>query len=138
VGLLTVMDAAALQVSLTPSTPSLRAARLMLRAGFSALRDIAKVADVAFDPDPMPDDPITLGYEEFVEGVAWVVEAGFRPERTAEEAWPHFRGWRVNYEHIAYEVARKVDAVPSLWSGPRDWPHAPMSPIRPIDRRPAG
>ena len=136
IALLTVMDAAAMQISLNPSTPSVRAARLALRAGFSALRDVAKVADIRFDPDPMPDDPITLTYGEFAEAVRWVVDAGYLPERTPEEAWPHFRGWRVNYEHIAYEIARKVDAVPALWSGTRDWPHATMPPIRPTDRRP--
>ncbi len=136
VGLLAVMDAAALQLALSPGTRVTPAARLMLRASFSALRDMAKVADVTFDPDPMPGDPITLTYEEYTEGVDWLLKTGYIAERTAEEAWPHFRGWRVNYEHVAYEIARKVDAVPALWSGPRDWPSAPMSPIRPVDRRP--
>lgn len=136
VGLLAVMDAAALQLALSPGSRMTAAARLMLRASFSALRDMAKVADVAFDPDPMPDDPITLTYEEYAEGVDWLLKAGYIAERPTEEAWPHFRGWRVNYEHIAYEIARKVDAVPALWSGGRDWPSAPMSPVRPMDRRP--
>ena len=64
----------------------------------------------------MPDDPITLTYEEYAEGGGLDAEAGYIAERSAEDAWPHFRGWRVNYEHIAYEIARQVDAVPALWS----------------------
>jgi len=64
------------------------------------------------------------------------IPAGFLAERPAEESWPHYRGWRVNYERIAYALARKVDAVPALWSGRRDWPSEPMAPERPIDRRP--
>ncbi len=137
VGLLAVMDAAALHMALAPTAPSTPAARLMIRAGFTALRDIARVINIPFDPDPMPEDPILLTYEEYADGVAWLEKAGFIAERSVEEAWHHFRGWRNNYEQIAYELARIVDAVPALWSGPRDWPSVPLEPIRPLDRRPA-
>jgi hypothetical protein len=51
-------------------------------------------------------------------------------------AWPHFKGWRVNYEAIVYALARRVDAVPAKWSGPRDWPSTPVPPRRPPHRRP--
>jgi hypothetical protein len=136
VGLLAVMDAAALHMSLAPTAPSTPAARLMIRAGFTALRDIARVIGIPFNSDPQPEDSIILTYDEYAHGVAWVLSAGFIAERTVEEAWPHFRGWRVNYEHIAYALARLVDAVPALWSGDRDWPAEPLAPIRPIDRRP--
>ena len=64
--------------------------------------------------------------------------AGLPLERTADEAWPDFRGWRVNYEQIAYAVARRVDAVPAPWSGPRDGAFPPIEPVRPVDRRPGG
>lgn len=57
-------------------------------------------------------------------------------ERTAEQAWPHFHGWRVNYETIAYELCRRGDAVPALWTGPRDFLSTPIPPARPADRRP--
>jgi hypothetical protein len=136
VGLLTVMDAAALHMSLAPTSPSAPAARLMVRSGFTALRDIARVTGIRFNPDPLPDDPITLTYEEYVDGVRWIEQAGFRSERSIEDGWSHFRGWRVNYENIAYEIARRCDAVPALWSGPRDWPDRPLAPIRPTDRKP--
>ena len=40
-------------------------------------------------------------------------------ERSAEEAWPDFRGWRVNYEAVAYRLADRLTAPPAPWSGPR-------------------
>jgi hypothetical protein len=136
IGLLAVMDAAALHMALAPTAVSTAAARLMLRAGFTALRDIARVLNIPFNPDPHPDDPIKLTYQEYADGVAWIETAGFLAERSVEEAWPHFRGWRVNYESIAYTLARIADAVPALWSGDRDWPSVPLAPIRPPDRNP--
>src|ERR1700745_4180261 len=42
--------------------------------------------------------------------------------RSPEAAWPHFVGWRVNYEQAAYAIAAAIGAVPALWSGPRRWP----------------
>ncbi|OIK26104.1 hypothetical protein [Streptomyces malaysiense] len=135
VGLVAVMDAAALQLALDPKTAPPEA-RLVLRAGFSALRDIARAVRAPFEEDPSPSAPIRLSYAEFDAAVAMLDSAGFRAERTPEEAWPHFRGWRVNYEAVAYELCRRCDAVPSLWTGPRDFPTTPIPPRRPRDRRP--
>ncbi|MFD0345875.1 hypothetical protein ACFQ0M_06895 [Kitasatospora aburaviensis] len=134
VGLVSVMDAAAIHLAVNPrSAPP--EARLVLRAGFTALRDIARSLRVDFDPDPSPDTPIRLSYTEFDAAVAMITAAGFR-ERATADAWPHFHGWRVNYEALAYELARRSDAVPALWTGPRDF-HALRSPGPPRDRRPA-
>ena len=52
-------------------------------------------------------------------------------EREPEDAWLHFVGWRVNYEQAAYALAKATDAFPTLWSGPRRRPSAPMAPLRP-------
>ncbi|MHC3472790.1 hypothetical protein ACYF6T_29430 [Streptomyces sp. 7R007] len=135
VGLVAVMDAAAMQLSLAPrSAPP--EARLVLRAGFTALRDIARAQRLPFDADPDPDASIRLVYEEFDAAVAMLEAAGFRAERTTGEAWPHFNGWRVNYEAIAYQLCRRCDAVPALWTGPRDFTAVPVAPRRPVDRRP--
>ncbi|MFE9450418.1 hypothetical protein [Streptomyces sp. NPDC006739] len=135
VGLVAVMDAAALQLALTPR-PAPPEARLVLRAGFTALRDIARALRLPFDPDPAPDSPVRLTFAEFDAAVALLEAAGFRAERTSKEAWPHFQGWRVNYESLAYELCRRCDAVPGLWTGPRDFPGSPIPPRRPMDRRP--
>ncbi|MFC4504396.1 MULTISPECIES: hypothetical protein [Streptomyces] len=135
VGLVAVMDAAAMHLSLAPhSAPP--AARLVLRAGFTALRDIARSIRFPFDSDPSPDTPVRLTYDEFEAAVSMLESTGFRAERTPEEAWPHFRGWRVNYETVAYELCRRCDAVPALWTGPRDFPTKPIPPRRPADRQP--
>lgn len=136
ISLLAVLDAAALHLSLTPGSPAAGAGRLMLRSGFTALRDIARVTGIKFNPDPQPEDPIQLTFAEYADAVARLTSAGFVAERTIDHAWAHFRGWRVNYEHVAYEIARRIDAVPAMWSGPRDWPAEQMPPIRPVDRRP--
>jgi hypothetical protein len=136
IALLSVMDAAAMQLALSPTNAPAAEARLMLRSAFTALRDIARTLHFSFDPDPVPDAPLDLTFEDFAEAVDHVQRAGFLVERPAEEAWPHFRGWRVNYESIAYWLAHKLDAVPAPWSGDREWPSVAMKPIRPEDRRP--
>ena len=137
VGLLSVMDAAALQLAVNPGMPQ-GEARMAVRMGFSCLRDLARATNIAFDPDPDPDGPVQLTYEDFMRGIARLELGGFPMERTPEEAWPHFRGWRVNYESIAYALAELVDAVPALWSGPRHGVAAPVAPKTPVNRLPGG
>jgi len=68
---------------------------------------------------------------EFLEAVVRLREVDFPMERGPEAAWPHFVGWRVNYEQAAYALAEAVDAVPALWSGPRRQPTTQMPPLRP-------
>jgi hypothetical protein len=60
---------------------------------------------------------------------------GFPVQREPEAAWPHFVGWRVNYEQAAYAIAEAVDA---LWSGPRRRPVQPIPPLRPGPGRSPG
>jgi hypothetical protein len=86
--------------------------------------------------DPDPDADIDLTYEEFETAVDRLLEVGFEVERDAPEAWPHFRGWRANYEAIAYSLAFRTDAVPALWAGPRRWDFEPIAPMRPPNRIP--
>ncbi len=136
--LLAIMDAAALHLALAPThEPRLRA-RLCLRMGFVALRQIGVAMGLPVQEDPDPDQPLALTYEEFAAAVAMLVELGYPAEVSAEEAWPHFRGWRVNYESVAYALAYAVDAPPAMWSGSRRWPSAPMAPDRPTNRQATG
>ena len=81
-GILAVMDAAALQLALNPSSAPTEA-RLCLRMGYLSLREIATVARIDHDPDPFPDDPIELSFEEFNGAVDKLVESGFDCERGA-------------------------------------------------------
>jgi hypothetical protein len=135
IGLLAVMDSAALLLSLSPSRDRLEP-RLCLRMGFVALRQMGGAVGLPVDTDPDPDADLALSYEDFEAGVRRMLDVGFEIERTPEEAWPHFRGWRVNYEATAYALAYRLDAVPTLWSGPRRFAADAMAPNRPANRLP--
>jgi hypothetical protein len=138
IGLLAVLDGAALHLAVAPSTASSQA-RLCLRMGFTALNRIARTLGWEVDPDPDPEGPIELTYEEFVRSVDMLGETGFAMERTAEDAWPDFVGWRVNYEHVAYRLADRVTAPPAPWSGTRRHLRSgSVAPHRPPQRAPAG
>lgn len=134
---LAVMDAAALHLSLSPSSEPKQSARLCLRAGFVALNQIGKAMRLPTDDDPDPDAPISVTFEDFVSAVEMLRTLNYPLERTAEQAWPHFRGWRANYDRTALALARAVDAPPAYWSGERRWPAKPIPPQRPASRLPA-
>jgi hypothetical protein len=134
--LLAVMDSAALYLALSPTLAPTQA-RLCLRMGFNCLRDVAALMGISYESDPFPDDPISLTFAEFADGVARLEQVGFPMEASAEAAWPDFKGWRVNYETIAYAVADIVIAPPGPWSGMRrHLPNVTITPQRPADRRP--
>ncbi|HEV3473726.1 MAG TPA: hypothetical protein VG408_11105, partial [Actinomycetota bacterium] len=134
--LLAVMDSAALMLALAPTTAPVQA-RLCLRMGFLCLRDIAEFLRIPYDPDPLPTEPIDLTEEEFAAGIERLRETAFPIERSFEEAWPHFRGWRVNYEALAYTLCDVVSAAPGPWSGPRsELPGMEIVPQRPANRTP--
>ena len=136
VGLVAVLDSAALWMAFSPKRAPAVEARLCLRMGFNALRSIAATTGMPVDHDPDPDGPLQLTMEEFLAGVERLRTAGFAMDRTPEQAWPHFRGWRINYEDVAYRLAWRLDAVPAPWTGPRRTSDLPMSPIRPRNRVP--
>ncbi|MGH7750216.1 MAG: hypothetical protein ACREQ5_36425, partial [Candidatus Dormibacteria bacterium] len=116
IGLLAVLDAAALQLALNPlSAPA--DARPLLRMGYVTMRELALDLRLGFDPDPHPEDPIRLTREEFDDALDHLEKVGWVRERTADDAWINFRGWRVNYEEAAYALAAHLDAPPALWSG---------------------
>jgi hypothetical protein len=134
--LIALMDSAALYNAIAPKSAPIEG-RLVIRMGFTCLRSIAEVMRIPFDPDPLPTDPIELTYEEFAGGVHRLESVGFPMERTIEEAWDHFKGWRVNYERVAYALADAVVAPPGPWSGERrHLPGMAIVPERPPDRRP--
>jgi hypothetical protein len=133
--ILAVMDAAALHLSLAPDREPKIAARRCLRMGFTALRQIAATMRLPVDEDPNPDQPIAVSYEEFASAVEMLQSLDYPVQVSTEDAWPNFKGWRVNYEALAYALAYAVDAPPALWSGTRRWPSEPISPRRPVNRR---
>ena len=136
VGLLAVMDGAAMHLALAPKLASSQA-RLCLRMGFTAINRIATAQGLKVDPDPRPEGPITLTFEEFNQSVKMLADIGFPMERTAEEAWPEFLGWRVNYESSAYWLCSRLTAPPAPWSGNRRHLRSgSVAPRRPPQRTP--
>ena len=135
IALLAIMDAAALELALHPSKPK-ATMRMTLRAGFTCLREIADVEGIPYDADPDPDGEIQLTYKEFSHSLDLLRYVGYEPERDDEEAWAHFRGWRVNYESLAYELAYRIDAVAAPWSGPRRTQRQVLAVRSPADRQP--
>jgi len=134
--LLAVMDSAAMHLSLMPGSDPKLSARLCLRMGFVALNQIGGAMRMPVIEDADPDSEISVSYEEFASAVAMLEAMGYPLERTAEQAWPHFRGWRANYDAPALAMARALDAPPALWSGSRRWPSQPVPPKRPEARAP--
>ena len=136
VGLLAVLDGAAMHLALAPATASSQS-RLCLRMGFTALNRIAAVLHWEVEADPKPEDPIELTFEEFESAVSMLEHVGFPMERSAEEAWPDFRGWRVNYESVAYRLCNFLVAPPAPWSGHRSHLRSgAVAPRRPPQRTP--
>ncbi len=129
--LIAVMDAAALHLALAPSRQPKLAARLSLRMGFVALAQIARAMGLPIPDEPDPDAPITVSWDEFRAATAMLRDLGYPIEKTDEQAWPHFRGWRANYDTAAVLLARQLDAPPALWTGTRRWPSTPIPPRRP-------
>ncbi len=137
IALLAVMDAAAFQMSVNPGVPQ-GTARVAIRQGFVAVRDIARAEGITVDEDPDPDTGISLTFEEFELAYDDVASAGYAMQRSAADAWPHFSGWRINYEQAAYALAEAIDAPPAAWSGPRVGNLGVILPARPANRMPGG
>jgi hypothetical protein len=133
-GLVAVLDSAALYMALCPTTAPSQA-RLCLRMGFTCLRTLADTFYIPYDPDPHPDDPLVITYDDYLRGVKRLRDIGFPMERTAEEAWPDFRGWRVNYEAPALALAERIVATPGPWMGGRV-AGMTIPTKRPVDRTP--
>lgn len=129
-----VMDAAAMHLAVAPSVKPGISARLCLRMGFTALAQIAETMRLPYDTDPDPSQPISVTREEFGEALTILRGVGYPIERSDDEAWLHYRGWRVNYDRAALAIARAIDAPPALWTGSRRYPSEPMAPIRPANR----
>jgi hypothetical protein len=129
--LIAVMDAAALHLALAPSSEPKLAPRLALRMGFIAMGQIARTMRHPVPDEADPEASISLTYDDFRHATAMLREVDYPIERSDEEAWPHFRGWRANYDATALMLAKQLDAPPALWTGTRRWPSTPIAPRRP-------
>jgi len=131
IALLSVLDSAAMILSVAPDQAPTVPARLCLRSGFGCLNRIARAMGADMPEEADPEGGISLTYEEFLNAIARMHEVGFPTSRDPADAWPDFVGWRVNYEKAAYRIAAEIDAVPALWSGPRRHSSVAIPPRRP-------
>jgi hypothetical protein len=113
-----VLDAASITNALL-DIPHDAQADLCIRAGYLALRHIASVFRVKYDPAPAPTDPISITRPEFDEMCERLAEAQvpLRPDR--DQAWRDFAGWRVNYDTPLLALALLTVAPYALWSSDR-------------------
>ena len=120
----TLLDTTSLRLAILniPFTPE---PGLCIRAGYLALREIADFYGFDHDPDPAPDDPISVAHDEFIEVYEQLAVAGLpvRPDR--ERAWRDFQGWRVNYDRVLLALCSLVLAPYAPWSSDRS-PRAPL------------
>jgi hypothetical protein len=113
-----VLDAAALQLS-TVDQPPVPYAALCLRAGYLSLRHIADFFSIEHDPEPSPEDPISIGREEFDAACAELEAAGVPLKADRDQAWRDFAGWRVNYDTVLITLAGFFMAPFAPWSSDR-------------------
>ena len=100
------------------------------------MQELGKVLRIPYDPDPLPETPTAVTVEDWLEACRMVTDAGYTCQRDPNEAYLHFRGWRANYEALAFAIAAEIDAVPAPWSGPRTPPLPVVYPDRQPNRRP--
>ncbi len=116
-----VLDGAALILSAvdTPNQPN---AHLCIRAGYLCLRAIARYLGIPYDPDPRPDDPISISREEFDDALLQMQAAGVPLKADRDQAWRDYAGWRVNYDFVLRAIAGLVYAPYAPWSSDRALP----------------
>lgn len=114
----TVLDGAALLVS-TVEGPRFPEAQVCIRAGYLCLRRIAEVFGITYDPDPRPDDPISIHRSEFDAAVQKLRAADVPLKADLDQAWRDFQGWRVNYDRVLLTLAGVVMAPPAPWTSDR-------------------
>lgn len=114
-----ILDAASLRASVVdlPREPH---AELCVRAGYVALRRIADVFDIDYDPDPRPEDATSITRAEFDAVCRDMAAAGIPLKSDFDAAWRAFNGWRVNYDAALLGLAALTVSSPQAhWSGDR-------------------
>jgi hypothetical protein len=122
----TVLDGAALYAS-TLDAPRSPPGELCIRTGYLALREIANLFDIRYDPAPKPDDPISIARDEFDAAYDRLAANGLPLRADRDQAWRDFAGWRVNYDNVLVTLAGMIRAPYAPWSSDRSAarPYAP-------------
>ena len=124
-----ILDGAAL-VRSAVDIPTDSQADLCIRAGYLALRYIAAFFRIPYNPDPSPDDPISISRAEFEAALDEMAAAGVPLVADREQAWRDFVGWRVNYDTVLLVLAELMIAPPARWSSDRRLADAPAAILR--------
>lgn len=77
---------------------------------------------ISYDPDPNPDDQISITRVEFDEACALLVEAGVPLKSDLDQAWRDYAGWRVNYDTVLLDLAELTMAPYAPWTADRSAP----------------
>lgn len=112
-----VLDAAALMLS-TVDLPFDVQSALCVRGGYIALRRIADYFRIPYNPDPKPDDPISVTRVQFEHAYDLLALEGVPLLADRDKAWRDFAGWRVNYDAVLLALAHLTVAAPAPWSSP--------------------
>lgn len=128
-----VLDAAALLLA-SVDRPADPQAAYCIRAGYLALRRVATFFRIPFDANPAPDDPVSVGADEFEEALEALEAEGLPLKADRDQAWKDFSGWRVNYDRVLVAIAGLTMAPYAPWSSDRsirDWrPRATLRELR--------
>ena len=113
-----ILDTASVLASAVdrPRSPQ---AQLLIRTGYLSLRRIAEYYKIDFDPDPRPDDPISVSRREFELLLVELEAAGLPVKSDRDQAWRDWAGWRVNYDRALIGLAALVVAPEARWSSDR-------------------
>lgn len=128
-----VLDGASLLLS-SVDRPWDPQAAYCIRAGYLALRQVAGFFRIPYDPDPAPDDPISIGRDEFDQACEALAQQGLPLKADRDQGWRDFNGWRVNYDRVLVGLAGLTMAPYAPWSSDRsirDWrPRAALRELR--------
>ena len=113
-----VLDAASIVLSSVDMPRDVKA-EFCIRAGYLCLRGIADFFDIEHDPDPSPDDPISIRRLEWEDLIADLETVGVPMKADRDQAWRDFAGWRVNYDRVLVSLASLTEAPIALWSSDR-------------------
>jgi hypothetical protein len=138
-----ILDTAAVVAS-TIDRPRSPQAELLIRTGYLSLRHIADYFAIAYEPNPRPDDPISVSRREFDLLLVELQAADVPLKADRDQAFRDWAGWRVNYDAALVGLASLVVAPEARWSSdrvtnqprPRLRRHSPLSASsRPPNKR---
>jgi hypothetical protein len=109
-----MMDTAAIVRSVVAIERDVQA-DLMIRAGYIALRRIADLFGLSYDPNPSPLDATSIERARFDRAVAVLEASGVPLVEDRDAAWRDFNGWRVNYDTVLRKLERLTMAPTPWW-----------------------